>query len=173
MSYPRHLPLFDPSLRQGAWNERMDPGEYAVHYSSFEESSDVSHYCTVFGDLGDAEAYARKQVTARPALRCTIYDHQGLIGPALRDIRGSKFKDNSGLSPRVRRWLGFALFFSGLVLILIDWSTDFRLDWPSVVGNRILVLGLVLLITEALIALNAKHERRRIANGKQPHLPLK
>lgn len=151
----------------------MVPGEYAVHYSSFEESSDLPPYCTVFADLEEAEAYALQQVTARPGLRCTIYDHQGLIGPPLRDIRGSKFKDNSGLSPRVRRWLGFTLFLSGLVLILIDWSTDFRLDWPSVVGNRILVLGLVLLITEALISLNAKHEQRRLAKGRQHHLPLK
>ena len=161
MSYPRHLPLFDEGVRQGTWNERMVAGEYAVHYSSFEEDSGVAPYCTVFGDLQAAEAYAKRQATTRPALRCTIYDHQGLIGPPLRDIRGSKFRDSSDLSPQVRRWLGSALLFCGLILIVIDWSSHFRLDWPSVIGNRILILGLILVVTEALVAFNAKHERRR------------
>ena len=154
----------------------MVPGEYAVHYSGFEESSAVPPYCIVFGNFDEAEAYGQQQVTARPALRCTIYDHQGFIGPALRDIRGSTFNDNSGLSPRVRRWFGFALFFPGLLLIAIDWSTGFRLDWPSIVGNRILVLGLVLLITEALICAQcearAPSHRQRKTTPPAPEITI-
>ncbi|HSY73395.1 MAG TPA: hypothetical protein VK798_14165 [Alloacidobacterium sp.] len=167
MSYPRHLPLFDESVRQGAWSERMIAGEYAVHYSSFEETPGSALYCTVFGNLREAEAYAQQQVKARPSLRCTIYDHQGLIGPPLRDIRGSNFKDDSDLLPRVRRWIGSLLFFGGLILIIVDWSVDFRLDWPSIIGNRILIVGLILLFTEAMLALHAKHERSLIADKRR------
>jgi hypothetical protein len=164
MSYPRHLLLYDEGVRQGTWNERMNAGEYAVHYSSFEESPGTAPYCTVFGSLNHAEAYAQQQVKARPAIRCMIYDHQGLIGAPLRDIRGAKFKDDSHLLPFVRRWIGSLLFLCGLVLIAVDWSADFRLDWPSIIGNRILIFGLILLFTELMVVLHAKHESRRIHN---------
>jgi hypothetical protein len=158
--YPRDVPLFEASARQGAWNERMTAGEYAVHYSNLEESDGTQPYCTVFGTLDDAETYAQQQVKARPSLRCTIYDHRGLIGAPVRDIRGDGFKDEDALLPRLRRWMGSVLFFGGLILIVVDWSTGFRLDWPSIIGNRIAPIGLILLFTEAMIALHARRERR-------------
>jgi hypothetical protein len=34
MNSPRTLPLFDSGAQPASWNERMSPGEYAVHYSS-------------------------------------------------------------------------------------------------------------------------------------------
>jgi hypothetical protein len=166
MSYPRHLPLFDEGVRHGAWNERMIAGEYAIHYSSFEELQGIAPYCTVFGNFSDAEAYAQQQVNARPSLRCMIYDHQGLVGPPLLDIRGSSYKDDGDLLPRVRRWMGSVLFFGGLILIIVDWSAGFRFDWPSIIGNRILIVGLVLLFTEAMVTLHAKRERSRITDKR-------
>jgi hypothetical protein len=166
MSYPRQLLLFDGGSQQASWNERMTPGEYAVHYSSFESSSNVTPYCMVFGDLKEAEEYARQQVLERPALRCTIYDHQGLIGAPLRDIRGSEFKGDSDISPRFRRWGGSVLFFGGLVLVIVDWSVDFRLTWPATIGSRMLIPGLILLLTEAVVVLNARLARRRAASGE-------
>jgi hypothetical protein len=164
MSYPRQLLLFDEGL-QVSWNERMTPGEYAVHYSSFEGPSNVAPYCTVFGDLKEAEEYARQQVIKRPALRCRIYDHQGMIGAPLRDIRGSEFKGDTDLSPRFRRWGGLVLFFGGLVLVIVDWSVDFRLTWPGTVGSRMLIPGLILLLTDIVFVLNARLARRRAARG--------
>ena len=168
MSYPRQLLLFDEGSRQGSWNERMTPGEYAVHYSSFEGPSNAGPYCTVFGDLREAEEYARQQVAKRSALRCTIYDHQGLVGAPLRDIRGSEFKGDSDLSPRFRRWGGLVLFFGGLVLVIVDWSVDFRLTWPATVGSRMLIPGLILLLTDIVFVLNARLARRRAARGEMP-----
>jgi len=143
----------------------MTPGEYAVHYSSFESASDVAPYCTVFGDLKEAEEYARQQVAKRPAIRCTIYDHQGMIGASLRDIRGSEFKGDTDLSPRFRRWGGVVLFFGGLVLVIIDWSVDFRLTWPATVGSRLLIPGLILLLTDIVFVLNVRLARRSAAKG--------
>jgi hypothetical protein len=166
MSYPRQLLLFDGGSQQASWNERMTPGEYAVHYSSFESSLSVKPYCTVFGDLKDAEEYARQQVAERPALRCTIYDHQGMVGAPLRDIRGSEFKGDSDLSPRFRRWGGVVLFFGGLVLVIVDWSVDFRLTWPATIGSRMLIPGLILLLTEVVFVINTRLARRNAAKGE-------
>ena len=165
MPSTRQLPLFDATTRPSSWNERMSPGEYAVHYSAFPEGS-ATQYCTVFCNLPDAETYAAQQVAENPTLRCTIYDHQGLIGPPLRDLRGPKYKGDGDLSPRLRRWLGSVLFFGGLALFLYDWNNDFRLLWPSTVGVRMIIPGLILLVTEAIILFYARRERQRIAATK-------
>jgi hypothetical protein len=166
MSYPRQLLLYDQRSQPSSWNERMIPGEYAVHYSSFESSPAGGPYCTVFGSLGEAEAFARQQVAERPDLRCMIYDHQGLIGPPLKEIRGAKYKGSGDISPRFRRWVGSVFFFVGLGLILLDWSNDFRLSWPALIGVRMLIPGVILLVTEASILLYARIESRRGARSR-------
>ena len=144
----------------------MIPGEYAVHYSSFESAPAHGPFCTIFGSLREAEIFARQQVAERPDLRCTIYDHQGLIGPPLKEIRGAEYKGGGDISPRFRRWVGSVLFFGGLGLILLDWSNDFRLSWPALIGVRMLIPGVILLVTEAAILLYARIESRRGARTR-------
>ena len=138
----------------------MAVGEFAVHYSSFAAST-KEPYCSVFPDLDAAEAYACTQVEERPWLRCTIYDHQGRVGAPLRDIRGSECKTEGELSPRFRRWAGSVLFFGGLILFVLDWSVDFRLSWPSLIGVRLFFPGLILLCMEAVVVWHARRARVR------------
>ena len=136
----------------------MVPGEYAVHYSSFPAAGYIGPYCTVLGSLEEAVTYAQWQVKERPALRCTVYGHEGLVGAPIRDIRGCEFKDRDVLSARFRRWVGSILFFGGLILIAIDWRSDFELSWPGMVGTRMIVPGFVLLLIEAYSLLKARRE---------------
>jgi hypothetical protein len=80
----RTLPLFDSGAQPASWNERMSPGEYAVHYSSFDSSAPgTGPSCTILGSLADAEEYAKAQVALKPGLRCRIYDHRGFVGPPI------------------------------------------------------------------------------------------
>jgi hypothetical protein len=92
-----------------------------------------------------------------------IYDHQGMVGAPLREIRGDRYKGNGDISPRFRRWVGSGLFFGGLGLILLDWSKDFGLMWPALVGMRMLIPGVILLVTEAAILLHARLKSRHAA----------
>ncbi len=139
----------------------MVPGEYAVHYSSFDKSLQSSPSCTVFASLADAEQFAKEQTTLDPTLRCRIYDHQGLVGAPVSEIKGAKYVGDSDLSPRFRRWGGSFLFFGGVILTLIDWAVDFRFGWPAMVGTRMMIPGLVLLFIEAIIILHTKSEAKR------------
>jgi hypothetical protein len=139
----------------------MAPGEYAVHYSSFAPDSIPS--CAVFSNLSDAEIYAQQQIQLQPDLRCRIYDHHGFIGKPIREFKGSQYKGDRDLSPRFRRWLGSLLFFGGIVLTLIDWHAGFRLLWPAMLGTRMLIPGLLLLMTELIIAIYAWQKRSHIA----------
>jgi hypothetical protein len=161
MSYPRTLPLFDPSAQPASWNERMLPGEYAVHYSSFDNVTQSSPTCTIFASLADAQAYAKEYVALNPTLRCRIYDHQGLVGAPIAEFQGTKYVGDSDLTPRFRRWAGSLLFFGGLILTIVDWSVDFRLGWPAMLGTRMMLPGLVLLFIEAMVMLNARSKARR------------
>jgi hypothetical protein len=135
----------------------MKAGEYAVHYSSFDEPSGVVPFCTVFENLSGAEVYAREQIAERPHLRCRIYDHQGFIGAPVREFKGCSFKGEGEISSRFRRWGGSVLFFGGLFLTAIDWYYDFELSWPSIIGMRIVIPGLILLFTEVLFILHARY----------------
>src|SRR5947209_4514409 len=168
MTKPRTLLLFDPDTQPQSWNERMAVGEYAVLYSHHEAAAASDPYvaakgapfCTVFRSLAEAEVYAVRQVAAIPSLRCRIYDHQGLGGAPLREIRGSEHKGESEMSARFRGWAGFVLFFGGLGLTILDWSTEFRLGWPAMVGTRMLPVGSILLVIELAIVAERKLTKR-------------
>jgi hypothetical protein len=168
MAQSRTLLLFDPNARPQCWNERMTSGEYAVLYSG-TQSVPSDHRdgtpaggpsCTVFSTLAEAEEHANQQVALIPSLRCRIYDHQGLAVQPVREIRGSQYKGESEISPRFRRWAGSILFFGGLALVILDWSTDFNLSWPATIGVRMFPVGLVLLVTELVIVITARRAHR-------------
>jgi hypothetical protein len=136
----------------------MTAGEYAVHYSSFDGAPGTAPSCTVFSSLAEAEAYAREQIAQRPDLRCRIYDHQGFVGPPIREVSGRNYKGESVISQGFRRWVGSVLFFGGLVLVIVDWSHDFGLTWPAMIGLRMLIPSLILLMTEAVVMVQASRK---------------
>jgi hypothetical protein len=47
------------------------------------------------------------------------------------------------------------LFGVGSVLTIIDWSVDFRLGWPAMIGTRMALGGLTVLVIEGLVMLHA------------------
>ena len=168
MAQLRTLLLFDPNAQPQSWNERMTSTEYAVLYSGCQPlhpsdrngKSSTGPYCTVFTTLAEAEEYATQQVTLTPTLRCRIYDHRGLAIQPIREIRGTQHKGESGISSSFRRWAGSILFFGGLALVVLDWSTDFKLSWPATIGFRIFPAGLVFLLTELVIVISARRAHR-------------
>jgi hypothetical protein len=160
MTTPLALPLYDPQAEPSSWNERMREGDYAVHYSAFYSQGTAAPYCSIFPSMQEAETYAKEQTALHPELRCTIYDSNGFVGAPLRDIRGIDYKDKGEISARFRRWCGSILFFGGLILTLADWSVDFRYLWPSALGTRMLMPGLVLLFTEAMVMWYASRHKK-------------
>jgi hypothetical protein len=160
MPKPRWVPIYDAAARPSSWNERMAAGEYAVHFS--QSIGDVdSRSCTILPSLPEAESFARQQVLLHPALLCRVFDHQGFIGAPAAEIAGTAYKGHNDITPRFRRWVGSLLFFGGSILFVTDWVANFRFDWPSVLGSRLMIPGLILLVTEALVML---HNRRKPAS---------
>ncbi len=147
----------------------MVPGEYAILYSGFQPPrSDQPHsiaidgpYCAIFPTLADAEAHATQQAELYPALLCRIYDHHGLGRQSISEIRGNRYKGESEISAQFRRWCGSFLLFGGLALTILDWRSDFGLLWPATVGTRMIPFGLVLLVTELVIVIEARRKGRR------------
>jgi hypothetical protein len=166
----RTLLLFDPNAQPQCWNERMQPGEYAILYSSSQlaglSTPSSEPICTVWSTLAEAEQHATEQVTRLPTLRCRVYDHHGLAREPLREIRGLQHKGESEITGRFRRWGGALFFLVGVVLIAFDWAADFKRSWPATVGVRLLPVGVILLVTELAIVLAAKRERSHLTHAK-------
>ena len=135
----------------------MQAGGFAVHYSASLDAVDANG-CDVLPSLVDAEQFA-EQVLKHPSLQCRIFDHQGFVGAPVLEVRGTQYKDRHELSPLFRRWVGSILFFGGAGMFLTDWIADFHYDWPSVLGSRLMMPGLILLVTEALMV---QHKRRAV-----------
>jgi hypothetical protein len=173
MNKPRTFLLFDRRVQPSSWNERMVPGEYAVLYSNLRGMpTGTEPACDVFSTLKDAEIYARQRVSDDPTLQCRIYDHHGLAGQPVSEIKGSEYKGESEITSRFRRWVGSALFFGGIGLILVDWIADFRFTWPATLGVRMAPVGLVLLVTEIAILLSARQKTSTNAGGhRDTHTP--
>ena len=167
MTSSRTLPLYDPKTQPPSWNERMVSGEYAIHYSS-SDADGPGPVCTVFSRLSEAEDFSASHIQFHPNQRCRIYDHTGFVGAPIHELRGPKYRGDSDISPRFRRWVGSILFFGGLALTILDWSLDFRLTWPAALGTRMLFPGLILLVTEAVIILLARRKRSHTEAASRP-----
>jgi hypothetical protein len=167
------LLLFDPDARPQSWNERMTPGECATIYSSLLVGADPNRpletepFCIVFSSLAEAEADAHHQVALLPTLCCRIYDHQGFSQQPMREICGAQYKGEAALSPRFRRGWGSGLLVGGIALTIVDWRADFGLLWPAMFGMRMIPAGLFLLVTDLVLALEARRKQSRLAPRSQ------
>ncbi|CAN5502439.1 hypothetical protein BH10ACI4_BH10ACI4_28720 [soil metagenome] len=166
MSEGRSIPLYDESSQPASWNERMAPGEYAVHSSSLDGAVGGVPSCVIFRSLAEAVAYAEERAAARPELNLRIYDHHGFAGQPVREIRGGTYKGHSEISARFRRWVGTGMLVGGLGLIALDWSTNFGLSWPAMIGARMLVPGVILLATESVILFAASRAQKHDRQGR-------
>ncbi|MCU1324450.1 MAG: hypothetical protein JWM43_4099 [Acidobacteriaceae bacterium] len=160
------MPLYDEGSQPASWNERMAPGEYAVHSSSLDGAAGGVPSCVIFGSLAEAVAYAEERASSRPELGLRIYDHHGFAGQPVREIRGNAYKGHGEISARFRRWAGTGMLVGGLGLIALDWSTNFRLSWPAMIGIRMLAPGVILLATEAVIVFAASRARKHDSPGR-------
>ncbi|SDF57207.1 hypothetical protein [Terriglobus roseus] len=158
----RRVLLFDPAAQPSSWNQRIGASDFAVHYSSFPDGYVGAPYCDVLASAAEAEAYAQNYVTEHPQVRCRVYDAHGLVGAPLFEVAGKSYKGESNLS-QFRRWGGSVLFVVGSILFSIDVFQDYRLLWPSTIGSRLAIPGALLLVTEGLVVLTARHNAKKKA----------
>lgn len=161
----RVLPLFDPASSPQSWNERMRVGEFAVLYGGVgippaEGIAPGQRYCVLFPELEAAIDFATEQAAEYPGVTCTIYDHDGMGKSPVREVRGAAYRGPSELSQGFRRWGGLTLVVGGILLAGADWITGFRIGWAGIVGARLIPPGLLLLMIELGIVLNAWQRRR-------------
>jgi hypothetical protein len=116
-------------------------------------------YCDVFPSLADAETHVNEYVTLNPDVRCRVYDAHGMVGAPLAEVAGKSYKGESDLA-KFRRWVGGVLFVAGSILFTVDVVEDYRLLWPSTIGSRMLIPGALLLLTEGLVVLTARHNAK-------------
>src|SRR5450631_2096400 len=55
---------------------------------------------------------------------------------------------------------GYGLFLGGAVLFMVDWHADFCLLWPAMFAARLMPIGLLHLVTELAISIEARRKKR-------------
>jgi hypothetical protein len=48
-----------------------------------------------------------------------------------------------------------------MVLLVVDWRADFGLLWPAMFATRMMPIGLLLLVTELVISIEARRKKSR------------
>jgi hypothetical protein len=103
----------------------------------------------------------RSKLRFCPPLAAASMTIMGWVASPSGKSAGSNYKGEEEISPRFRRWWGYGLFFGGMVLLVVDWRADFGLLWPAMFATRMMPIGLLLLVTELVICIEARRKKRR------------
>jgi hypothetical protein len=155
---PREFKIYDKNW-PGDWMSRVGPTQCVALFKDFHTAAPVSYRgesfpkmtdCTfvLFDSLDEAKTFCEAQVRQHPSMCAEIFDHQGRAKDPLVVVVDSTVAEKAELSRssvRRRKVWAFVLFCIAVPLIAWDWSKDWDLIWPAVLGLNIGVFGLRLL----------------------------
>ena len=173
---PREFRIYDKS-RAGGWTSLVGPTQCAVLFKDFETAAPVSYRgepfqkmsdCTfvLFDRLDEAKSFCEAQVKRHPSMCAEIFDHEGRAKEPLAVVMDASVAEKGELSAssvRKRRIWAATLFCAGAPLIAYDWSKEWDLIWPAVLGINMTVVGLRLLYWNTGRAERNRERDRRVA----------
>src|ERR1700761_4574703 len=152
---PREFKIYDKS-RTGDWMSLVGPTQCAAFFKDFHTASPVSYRgesfrkmsdCTfvLFDSFWEAKTFCEAQVKQHPFMCAEIFDHQGRSKEPLAVIVDATVGEKGELSAtsvRKRKLWACALFCGGGSLVVWDWSKEWDLSWPAVLGFNMIFVGL-------------------------------
>jgi hypothetical protein len=173
---PREFKIYDKS-RAGDWTSLVGPTQCAAIFKDFETASPVSYRgepfhkmsdCTflLFDRLEEARSFCEAQVKQHPSMCAEIFDHQGRAKEPLLVVVDPSVAEKGELSAtsvRKRKIWAIVLFCVGAPLVVYDWTNDWDLIWPAVLGINMTVVGLRLLYWNTGRAERNRERDRRVA----------
>lgn len=116
--------------------------------------------CEIFDDIRLAELHCKELVAADVKLRCMVFDSNG------RGADPVAVYENPGLrtgeiTGSFRRWFSAAMITSAVVLIWIDWRSDFERMWPSILAWKFVTAALVFITWESVLIIESILAKRR------------
>jgi hypothetical protein len=152
---PREFRIYG-MYRSGDWMTMVGPTQCVALFKDFHTSAPVSYRgepfqkisdCkfVLFDRLDEAKYFCEQAVKKTPSICAEIFDHQGRAKAPLlvvMDPSVAEKEELSASSVRQRRVWALTLLCGGAPLIAYDWSKDWDLIWPAVLGFNIIIAGL-------------------------------
>lgn len=173
---PREFKIYDKA-RTGDWMSIVGPTQCAAFFKDFHTAAPMSYRgepfrkmseCTflLFDRLDEAKSFCEGAVKEHPAICAEIFDHQGRAKEPMLVVVDASVAEKSELSAtsvRRRRLWACVLFCGGVSLVVWDWSKEWDLSWPAVLGFNMIFVGLRFLYWNTARAERTRERARRAA----------
>jgi hypothetical protein len=161
--------VYDPKRNPPEWHRLLTGSEVAVFaedaHAEIPATNDMGEpTCEIFDTLQLAEAHCRELVAERLSTRYLMFDSRGRGAEPLTIVESPKLRTQE-LTGRFRRRFSSALIVASVLLIWIDWRSDFERMWPSIFAWKLITTALVFITWEAAL-LAQEYTLRRAQNPK-------
>lgn len=153
--------VYDPNRDPQEWNELLNGSQVAVFVEDAHRELPLGGSeptCEIFDDLQAAEEHCKHLTERDPTLRCLVFDRNGRGGDPLATYESPKFRTRE-LTVRFRRWSAAAMITAAVLLIWLDWRSDFERMWPSVLAWKFVTTALVFITWEAVLIVQRRLKR--------------
>ena len=161
----RTVRVYDPSRDPPEWQQLLRGSEVAVftedaHGDIPTKDAAGMPTCEIFDDIRTAEVHCNAMIATNPSLRCLVFDSTGRGGDPIATFQSPKLRTGE-LSSRFRRWFSALMITSAVVLIWLDWRSDFERMWPSILAWKFVTTALVFITWESVLVVQRMLARRR------------
>ncbi|HWC15506.1 MAG TPA: hypothetical protein VG498_00740 [Terriglobales bacterium] len=162
---PRIVKVYDSMRSPPEWNRLLTGTEVAVFtedaHSELPVDGDSGEpICEIFDNIESAVNHCRNLVAERPQLRCQVFDSHGRGGDPIAVYQSTKLRSRE-ITGRFRRWFASTLIASSVLLIWLDWRSDFERMWPSILAWKLVTTALVFITWEAALLMQKFLSKRR------------
>ena len=150
---PNIVRVYDSKRNPPEWNHLLSGSQVAVfaedaHAEVPAADSAGEATCEIFDTLETAETHCRELVSQTVTTRYLIFDSRGRGVDALAVVESPKLRTRE-MTGRFRRWFSSALIAASVLLIWLDWRSDFERIWPSILAWKLITTALVFVTWEA------------------------
>lgn len=160
----RTVRVYDPNRDPPEWNRLLRGTEVAVFTEEAVTGVPIGDQegptCEVFDNIRTAELYCKELVAANAKVRCMVFDSNGRGGDPIALYESPNVRSGE-ITGSFRRWSSAAMITAAVVLIWIDWRSDFEKMWPSVLAWKFVTTALVFITWESVLVVQKILARRR------------
>lgn len=161
----RVVRVYDPARNPPEWNRLLKGTEVAVFTEDAVSEQPIGlegqvPTCEIFDDISSAEGHCKEVVAGNLKLRCMVFDSNGRTGDPLAVYENPNLRTGE-ISGRFRRWSSATMVTAAVVLIWIDWRSDFEKMWPSILAWKFVTTALVFITWESVLFVQKVLAKRR------------
>lgn len=152
---PNLVRVYDPKRNPPEWNHLLTGSQVAVFAEdAYAETPAANEFgeatCEIFETLEMAATHCRELAAQKPSTRYLMFDSRGRGAEPLAIVESPKLRTRE-MTGRFRRWFSTTLIVASVLLIWLDWRSDFERMWPSILAWKLITTAAVFVTWEAAL----------------------